>query len=312
MSMPPKLRLVFMGTPAFAVPSLLALHEQHEVLLVVTQPDRPRGRGRALAVSPVKEAAQRLEVPVMQPERLRRRSVRERLAELSADMFVVAAFGQILSARLLTVPRLGCVNVHASLLPRYRGAAPIQWAVCNDERQSGISIMQMDSGVDTGPVWLQRSVALDAEETAGTLHDKLAALGAPLLVEALELIQDGRTQPTPQDNALATHAPMLRKEDGRVDFAAPANRVACWVRGMDPWPGAFTTLHDRTLRCFGAVASSESGAPGEVLAVDDRGLLVACGTGAVWLRELQPAGRRRMSARAFTAGNPVEPGTVLG
>jgi len=309
-----RLRVVLMGTPDFAVPCLRALNESHEVLAVVTQPDRPRGRGRRLTPPPVKVVAMQLGLTVVQPEKLRRRAVRKQLMAYGADVFVVAAFGQILSPRLLAVPRLGCINVHASLLPRYRGAAPIQWAVINAEAQSGVTIMQMDAGVDTGPLLLQEAIGLRADETAGTLHDRLSLLGARLLIEALDGLASGRLAPRPQDERLAVLAPMLSKEDGHIDFNGAAKHVDCRIRGLDPWPGAYCIHDGRPLRLFHANSEKgldRRGRPGEVLAVDDRGMLVACGSGAVWVSELQSPGSRRMAARAFAAGHELAPGDML-
>ena len=232
-----QLRAVFMGSPDFAVPTLEALHGACKVLAVVTQPDRPRGRGRALAQPPVKVAALELGLPVFQPETLRRKAVRQELAALGADVFVVAAYGQILRPRMLATPAMGCINVHASLLPRLRGAAPIQWAVARGEERSGVTIMQMDAGMDTGDILLQRGFKLDPDETASSLHDRLAALGGPCLLEALEGLAAGTLKPTPQVEAEATLAPMLSKADGELDFGLPSSLVDQRVRGMDPWPG---------------------------------------------------------------------------
>lgn len=309
-----QLRAVFMGSPDFAVPTLEALHGACQVLGVVTQPDRPRGRGRALAQPPVKVAALELGLPVFQPETLRSKAVRLELSALGADVFVVAAYGQILRPRMLATPALGCVNVHASLLPRLRGAAPIQWAVARGEARSGITIMQMDAGMDTGDILLQRGFELGPDETASTLHDRLAALGGPCLLEALEGLTAGTLKPTPQDNTEATMAPMLTKADGRLDFGQPAALVDQRVRGMNPWPGAFTSLDGATLKVFGArkAEGQGSGEPGEVLCADDRGLLVACGQGAVWLKELQLPGRKRMTVTQLVAGRPIPSGTLLG
>ena len=308
------LRVVFMGSPDFALPTLEALAGACQVLAVVTQPDRPRGRGRALAPGPVKVKAQELGLPVLQPETLRRKAVRLELAALGADMFVVAAYGQILRPRMLAVPPMGCINVHASLLPRLRGSAPIQWAVARGEARSGITIMQMDAGMDSGDILLQRGFDLDPGETAGSLHDRLAALGGPCLLDALEGLAEGAITPVPQDDAGATMAPMLTKEDGRLDFARPAGEVDQRVRGMDPWPGAFTSLDGKILKVFGArqAEGQGTGAPGEVLAADDRGLLVACGQGAVWLHELQLPGRKRLAVSQLIAGRPIPPGILLG
>ena len=308
-----KLKIVYWGSPDFAVPCLQALHGRHDLLAVVTQPDRPRGRGRSLAPPAVKVAAEELGIPVLQPEKIRRRSFRVQLTELGADLFVVAAYGKILRPKMLAVPPMGCVNVHASLLPRYRGSAPIQWSVIHGERRSGVTIMLMDAGMDTGPMLLSGALDLSPDETAGTLHDRLAELGPDLLLEALEGLAAGTLEPRTQDHELATEAPMLTKEHGRVDFSRPAREVDCHVRGMDPWPGAYTSLDGKALKVFASrAAPAQGGAPGEVLSVDDRGLLVACGEGAVWLRELQRAGRKRMEATALVAGYPVARGTILG
>ncbi|PIE18814.1 MAG: methionyl-tRNA formyltransferase [Proteobacteria bacterium] len=309
-----RLRIVFMGSPDFAVPTLRAVHEHHEVVAVVTQPDRPKGRGRALAAPPVKIAAEELGLePVLQPQTLRRRAVREQLAAFGADCFVVVAFGQILRPRLLTVPRLGCVNVHGSLLPRHRGAAPIQWAVLDGDDESGVTILQMDAGVDTGPTLLSRPLTLAADETAGSLHDRLAPLGAEALLQALEGLAEGGLEATPQPREGVTHARMLDKRDGEVDWSWPGQRVDCWIRGMDPWPGAFTTSDNDRLKLFtSAYAPAQRGPTGEVLAIDDRGALVGAGEGAVWVRELQLPGRKRMSAAALASGRALAVGQRLG
>lgn len=308
---PGPLKVLFMGSPEFAVPSLRALRQRHEIVAVVTQPDRARGRGRLVAPPPVKVAAQELGLDVLQPERVRRRMVREQLAELGADVFVIVAFGQILSRRLLAVPPLGCVNVHASLLPRYRGPAPIQWAVIAGEQESGITVMQMDVGVDTGPILLQESLRLREGETAGSLHDRLAPLGARLLLRALDGLRAGSIRPRAQDDSLATNARMLSKADGRVDLTHDAGRVDCLIRGMDPWPGAFAMFMDQPIKLFCSHVEQGNGRPGEVLAVDERGMLVACGQGAVSVSELQLPGRRRLSAKAVQAGSALTPGTLL-
>jgi methionyl-tRNA formyltransferase len=307
-------KVVFMGSPDFAVPSLRALHGRYPVVGVVTQPDRPQGRGQKLAPPPVKVAALELGLPVLQPEKLRVAAVREQIAALGADLFVVAAYGKILSPRMLAVPRLGCINVHASLLPKLRGAAPIQWAVINREPRSGITIMKMDEGMDTGPMLLQRELELRPDETGGSLHDRLAPLGAEALLAALPRYLDGTLAPTPQPADGATLAPMLSKDLGRVDFARPAAEVDGWIRGLDPWPGAYTDLPgSERLRLFAStLVRGQSGPAGQVLAVDSRGLLVACGEDAVWIRELQLAGRKRMLATALHAGRPLPAGTRLG
>lgn len=309
-----RLRVVFMGSPDFAVASLRALAAVHELVAVVTQPDRPRGRGRALAPPPVKEVAQQLALPVLQPRRVRAPEVVAALAALRADLFVVVAFGQILSAEVLALPRRGCVNVHASLLPSYRGAAPISWAVLNGEAQSGVTIMLMDAGIDTGPILASEAIALAADETAGSLHDRLAPLGAALLLRTIDGWSRGAIRPQPQDASLACPAPMLRKDHGRVDWRRDAAVVDRWVRGMDPWPGASSTLDGDVIKLYHSQLAApplSPTVPGQILAVDARGLLVACGQGAIWLRELQAPGGRRMSAKAYVAGHPLALGACL-
>ena len=309
------LRIVFMGSPDFAVPCLEALHAHHEVCAVVTQPDRPKGRGRSLAEPAVKVAARRLGVEtILQPPTLRRRVVREQLAAFGADLFVVVAFGQILRPRVLALPRLGCLNVHGSLLPRHRGAAPIQWAVLEDDERSGVTTMLMDEGVDTGPMLLTRELSLASDETAGTLHDRLAPLGAAAMLESIEGLAAGTSTPRPQPAEGATMARMLAKGDGLVDWRWPARRVDCWIRGMDPWPGAYALSGEERLRLFASRLADEprAGVPGEVLAIDDRGALIAGGGGqAVWVAELQLPGRRRMAAAALAAGRALTVGMCL-
>ena len=301
-----------MGSPDFAVPSLEAVAQAHELVAVVTQPDRPRGRGRSVAAPAVKIAARSLDVEILQPERIRGRAMRERLMRYRPDLIVVVAFGQILSPRLLEDPPLGCINVHGSLLPAYRGPAPIQWAVLRGESRSGVTTMRMAPGVDTGPMLLSRAVALRPDETAGSLQERLAPLGAELLLETLDGLRQGALVAVPQDDRLASQAPLLRKEDGWVDFARPAREVDCWIRGMDPWPGAFCALGDERIKLFRSRVVTDGGAPGEVLACDDRGLLVACGEGAVWIAELQRPGRRRLAARDLAVGRAIPAGTQLG
>jgi methionyl-tRNA formyltransferase len=257
--------------------------------------------------------AQELSLSILQPEKLRRPDILSQLAALKADVFVIVAYGKILSAKMLAIPPLGCINVHASLLPQYRGAAPIQWAVINREQYSGITIMQLDEGMDTGPMLLQQAIPLYSGETAGSLHDRLAPLGAELLLRALEGIAEGTIKSTPQPTTGASMAPMLAKEDGLVDFSRSALEVDAWIRGMDPWPGAFTTLDHVRLKLFqSAVAPDEQGQPGQILTADARGLLVACSRDAIWIREVQVAGRKRMPVQAFLAGKPISPNTRLG
>jgi len=304
------MRLVFMGTPDFSVPSLQALAAAgHEIVLVVTQPDRPRGRKAEPAPPAVKVAAAALGLPVHQPERLTLPGALDPIRDARPEAAVVVAFGHILRPEALAIPPLGCVNAHASLLPKYRGAAPIAWAIINGERVSGVTTMLLDPGTDTGPMLLRREVVIDPDETAGTLHDKLAPVAAELLVETIAGLAAGKLSPTPQDNAQATVAPMLKKEDGRVDWTRPAEEIARRVRGLHPWPGSFTNLDGETLKVLRVRAEAgKRGAPGEVLNCDRDGILVAAGSGAVRLVEIQPPGKKAMNACAWLSGHCLEAG----
>jgi methionyl-tRNA formyltransferase len=305
-------RIVFMGTPDFAVPSLAACVELGEVLRVVTQPDKPKGRGRELAAPPVKQWALAHGLPVSQPDKLRATRFHEELAPLSPDVAVVAAYGKILPPELLAVPRMGCVNVHASLLPKYRGAAPIQWAIANGEAKTGVCLMRLEEGLDTGPLIACREIAIGPEDTGGSMHDGLARLGADLLRAELWPYLAGERPPVPQDHAKATLAPMLRKEDGRLDFGASARLLEARLRAFTPWPGAFTSIHGRLVKVLRARVSRASGAPGVVLAAGHEGIEVACGEGSLLLLELLPEGKRAMSASQFLAGHPLPVGEKLG
>lgn len=314
-----RLRTVFMGSPEFAVPSLEALLRYTDVQLVVTQPDQPAGRGRQLQPTAVRQAAERAGVPVATPPSLRKPPYAPTLAALDLDLIVVVAYGKILPPDVLAVPRHGCWNVHASILPRYRGAAPIQWALLSGERKTGVTLMQMDVGLDTGPMLLTRTLPIAEDDTAGSLHTKLAPLGADLLVEGFAKLGAGTLVATPQDNAAATLAPLLEKEAGRVDWTQPADTVSCRIRGVDPWPGAFTTLEGEILKLWRPQVvqddpwrDGEAKPPGTVLGQDRQGLVVACGRGAVAIGELQLPGRKRLGATALLAGRPMPPGTVLG
>ena len=308
-----RFRTVFMGSPEFAVPTLEMLFERADVRAVVTQPDRPAGRGRVLVPPPVKLVAVRADVPVLQPERLKGNDgFLAALHELAPELIVVAAYGRILPASVLAVPPRGCINVHASLLPRLRGAAPIAWAIARGDRETGVTIMQMEEGLDTGPMLLVRSCPIADDDTAGTLSVKLARIGAEALADALAGLAAGTLTATPQDSTLATHAPLLDKEQGRVDFEKPAAAVRDWIRAMDPWPGAWTTLEGERLRLFSARVVSGQGAAGSVMGADRDGLLIACGQGAIGVGELQLPGRKRMPARALLAGRPIPLGSRLG
>jgi methionyl-tRNA formyltransferase len=306
-------RVVFLGTPAFAVPSLEALAAAgHEILAVVAQPDRPAGRTQEIRPPATKVWAEGRGIPVLQPEKVRDGKLSAALAPLGPDLLAVAAYGRILGKDLLTLAPQGALNVHASLLPRYRGAAPIQWALAEGERETGVTIMQVDEGLDTGDILLQRALPIRPEDTSATLSDRLASLGGAALVEALDLLPAGRLVPVRQDPAKATLAPVLTREHGRLDFSLPAARLASRVRAFTPWPGAFTTLGGRVLKVHAAVEGAGRLSPGRARAVPE-GILVGCGGGtALLLSEVQLEGKRRLPASEFLKGQPLPEGTVLG
>lgn len=293
--------VVFMGSPEFALPTLRALAAHYQVIGVVTQPDKPAGRGRSLTPPPVKQLADELGLPTIQPRRLREPEAMARLQAWQPDLIVVAAFGQILKPAVLELPPHGCVNVHASLLPRWRGAAPIHAALLAGDEQSGVTIMRMDAGVDTGAMLSQRSLPIQPSDTAGTLSEKLAVLGADLLLEALPAYLRGEIQPQAQDNSLATYAPMLQKEQGQLDFSQPAQALARQVRAYHPWPGTFTLWEGQVLKIHAAHAIPEPSQPGKRYIHEGLPAL-GCGEGMLVLDELQPAGKRPMPGRAFLQG----------
>ena len=309
--LPSLMRLVFLGTPAFAVPTLEAVAKRHDVLSAVTQPDRPKGRGQELSSSPVKQAAQRLNLPVYQPERIRRPEVHAHLASLAPEIMVVVGYGQIIPQSMIDLAPRGIVNVHASLLPKYRGAAPIQWAIANGETRTGVTTMQINAGLDTGDILLARETEIGPEETAIQLGERLAIMGAELLVETL----DGLDAITPrkQDDPQASFAPILKKEDGAISWSAPAESTHNRVRGFLPWPGAYTSFRGHLLHVWRARVAGERTAlaPGCVLA--GAGFRVACGSGSVLeLLEVQMEGRKRMSAEAFANGQRLRENEMLG
>jgi methionyl-tRNA formyltransferase len=304
-------RIVFFGSPAFALPSLRAVAREHQVVAVVSQPDRPAGRGKVLQPPPVKELALQLGLPVEQPTKLRDGAVAKALSALQPDAFVVVAYGRILPPDLLAVPRLGPWNVHASLLPKYRGAAPIQWSVIRGEQKTGVCVMRMEEGLDTGPVAACREEAIAETDTAGTLAERLSHLGADLLLQTLPRIADRSVVLQTQDHNAATLAPLLKKEDGILDFSVPARLVSAQARGVDPWPGATVFLAGEPMKVFVPTLAPGQGAPGEVLGHGPQGLMVACGQGAVAFAELQLAGRKRLPAAAVLAGHSIPVGTRL-
>lgn len=306
------MRVVFFGSPEFAVPALRAVAEAHEVVAVVSQPDRPAGRGGRLHAPPVKAVADELSLPVLQPTKLRDGSVARQLTALAPDVFVVVAYGRILPPDLLAVPRLGPWNVHASLLPKLRGAAPIQWSIIRGQTETGVAVMRMEEGLDTGAVATVVREPIRQDDTASTLSARLAPLGARLIVATLPSIEDGSVILHIQDDAQATLAPPLSKVDGHLDFAEPAAAVSARARGVDPWPGATLLLRGETAKVFGPILLDGYGRPGEILGLRTEGLAVACGTGVIAFSEIQLPGRKRMPAKALLAGHPIPPGTLVG
>jgi methionyl-tRNA formyltransferase len=308
--------LVFCGTPRFAVPTLEKLVEAaHSVALVVTQPDRPRGRGMEVAVSPVKDAAIRLGIAVLQPVTIKNNAeFRDQLAAIRPDAIIVVGYGRIIPQWMIDLPRLGNLNLHASLLPKYRGAAPIQWAIANGESVTGVTTMRIDAGLDTGDILMQREIPIGFEDTAESLGPKLAAIGADLMVETLRGLESGQVCPAPQDHSQATLAPILKREDGRMDFARSAEDLFNRLRGFQPWPGAFTIFKGKALQVHRAQPSQHAVklTPGEV-AVEGTRLFVGCGTGtSLELIEIQPEGKRRMTAQEFINGYRPQSGDHLG
>ena len=310
-----RLRVVFMGTPEFALPSFEAVAAAEEVIAVVTQPDRPQGRGLSLQPSPIKRAALKRSVPIHQPERIRKEpAFIETLARMAPELIVVVAFGQILPEAVLKIPALGCINLHASLLPKYRGAAPIQWAIIRGEKETGVTTMQMDAGMDTGPMLLRASLAIGPSETSADLAPRLARLGADLLTQTLSQLKEGGLTPIPQDPPEATLAPLLKKEDGGIRWGESASSIYNRWRGTIPWPGSATHYEGARWKVPSLRIGSEEGkrgAPGEVLEISEKGLEVAAGMGYIIVERLQPEGGRVMTPKEYAAGRPIRKGSVL-
>ena len=305
-------RVVFMGTPEFAGPCLSALAESpDEAVLVVTQPDRPKGRGRKSAPPYIKSLALELGLPVWQPEGLHAPEAADRLRALAPHLLVVVAYGRILPRPILDIPGHGPVNLHPSLLPAYRGPAPINWAVLNGDPVTGVTTMLLDEGVDTGPTLLQRATPIGPDETAGELHDRLANMGAELLLRTIAELKQG-LRPTPQPENGVSAARMLTKADGALDWTRSADELARQIRGLDPWPGAYTTYKNHNLKLFGARPGPGRGRPGEILAMEGDSLHVAAGDGSVMVRELQTAGKKRQTGAQFWHGRRLSPGDFLG
>jgi len=305
------LRIIFMGTPAFAVPSLNELVlAGHEVMAVVTRPDRPRGRGLATTMSEVKAAALSHNLPVLEPVRLKDEAFIKTLKGLAPDFIVVVAYGKILPESVLEIPKKGCVNLHASLLPKYRGAAPINWAIINGEKETGISVMLMDRGMDTGPVLMKEKVEISDDDTAETLSPRLSKLGATLLCKAIALYAEDKIKSAPQNERLATYAPILKKEDGLVDWGKSADEIRNFVRGLYPWPGAYTRWQGKLLKIHGCRVKTgldDNSLPGTVLDVSE-GICVRCGFGTIEITEAQPENKKRMAAREFIRGYRIARG----
>lgn len=318
------MKVIFMGTPDFAVGTLRAIIEAgHEVSLVVTQPDKPKGRGGKMAISAVKEAALEYELPIFQPDRIRKEENIAYLREYEADVIVVVAFGQILPKEILEMPKYGCVNVHASLLPKYRGAAPIQWAVIAGEKVSGVTTMHMDEGLDTGAILLQRELELAEDETGGSLFDRLSQVGAELLVETLKGLEEGTISERAQDDSLASHTSIIKKSFGEIDFTKPAKEIECLIRGLNPWPSAFTHYNGKLLKIWKAQVLTEEEAKGqlsadfseakagEIVGITKHSLFIKTGEGLLSVLELQLEGKKRMEIDAFLRGVQIKEGEIL-
>lgn len=324
------MKIIFMGTPDFAVSTVDALKKAgHEIVLVVTQPDKPKGRGNKMQFSDVKVWALENDIPVYQPKRIRKEECIEELKKYDADIAVVAAFGQILPEEILNMPKYGCINVHASLLPKYRGAAPIQWAVLNGDKKSGITIMQMGVGLDDGDILTQREVELAADETGGSLFDRLAVVGGELCVETIDLIEKGTVTPVPQNEDEVSHVGMIKKDFGDIDFTESAEKIERFVRGLNPWPSAFTKYMDKNLKIYKASVydsldeflsevTSRKGEtriqkaePGQVLYADNKHVLVQTGEGLLGLDEIQLEGKKRMNMEDFLRGHKIEAGEMI-
>ncbi len=314
------MRVIFMGTPDFAVETLRqTTHAGHEIIGVVTQPDRPKGRGKAMQPTPVKETALELGLPVYQPKSVKDPDFVNVLKELKPDIIVVVAFGQLITREILEIPPYGCINVHGSLLPKFRGAAPVQWAVLCGEKESGVTVMRMDEGLDTGDMLAKAAVPLEADETGGSLFDKLSILGAKLLTETLQGLSQGTVVAQPQPKESPTpYASMIQKSMGLIQWEKDAADIERWTRGLNPWPSAFTHLNGKTMKIFKSSVCSLKGAdgwrdavPGQVVLVEAQGIYVKCGQGCLRIEELQLEGKKRMPARDFLRGHAVEAGTVL-
>ncbi len=308
-------RLIFMGTPDFAVPTLESLIQgPDEIIAIVTQPDRPKGRGRKLVAPPVKVLAQKYGIDLYQPTGIKSSEFLTTLKSYDPDLIVVAAYGRILPETIIELPRHGCINVHGSLLPRHRGAAPIQWSIIKGDPEVGVTIMQMDKGMDTGDILMKAAIVPDPEETSGTLFPKIARLGSQTLMDTLDMLAQGGMAMINQDDSEATSAPMLRKDDGLIDWSRPAHEIHCLIRGLDPWPTAFSFLKGRKFQFFSpeVVHQSSTRQPGTLLRADREGLLIAAGGTCLLIKDIKMEGKRRMAVADFLNGLPLELGIVFG
>ena len=315
------MRVLFMGTPEFSVPTLEALiASHHQVIGVVTQPDKPKGRGKEMQETPIKQVALAHGIPVYQPRKAREPEFLDLVRELNPDVAVVIAYGQILSKAFLEIPKYGCINVHASLLPKYRGAGPIQWSVINGETETGVTIMQMDPGIDTGDMLLKAICPIAEDETAGSLHDKLSVMGGPMIVKVLDDALEGKLMPIKQDHSASTHAPMLTKEMGNLDYSRSAKELKQLIQGLNPWPSAYTSYKGKMIKIWQAevmdisdVTLPNDATPGMVIAINKhKGFAVLTGEGALMMTECQVQGKNRMTADAFMRGYPMTIGDRLG
>lgn len=309
------MRVIFMGTPDFSVSTLEEIIKAgHEVIGVVTQPDKPKGRGKAVLYTPVKEKAMEHNIPVYQPVKVKDPEFVEVLRDLKPDVIVVVAFGQILPKSILEMTKYGCINVHASLLPKYRGAAPIQWTIIDGEKETGITTMYMDVGIDTGDMLLQAKTPITEDETYGSLHDKLAEIGGKLLVETLEGLEKGNIQRKQQDDSQSNYVKMIFKDQGKIEFEKSAVEIERLIRGLNPWPSAYTTLDGKTLKIWKAsvVSGVNQGRPGEIVEVKKDAIVVQTGQGALAIKELQLEGKKRMDTQSFLLGYQIKQGNILG
>ena len=311
------MNIIFMGTPEFAVPSLeMLINEGYKVIAVVTQPDKPKGRGNKLAAPPVKEFALKHDITVLQPSKIKTPEFVEQIRELSPDLLVTAAYGKIISKEMLDVPTLGCINVHGSLLPKYRGAAPIQWSIINGEKVTGITTMFTDVGLDTGDILLKRELEIGSDMTAGELHDAMSVLGAEVLKDTLIKLKSGTLVRMPQDDAMSSYAPIITKEVGLIDWNKTVQQVHNTVRGTNPWPGAYTFLNESKMRiwktCIAEFDNNQKHCPGEIVRADDEGVLVKCSDGYIMVQELQFDSSKRMKVSDYIRGHKISIGEKLG